>query len=530
MLLCLISTARRALAQAPDSISFQGFVTNPGGTPLNGTEVMKFKLYKNGTAVWTETHPSVTVTDGIFDVLLGSVTPLRTVAFDQPVELGITLGTEPEDPEVVPRTPLAAAPFALGMRGVYAVWADNTIMKGFNIIGGAANNSVDEGVAGATISGGGGIVSENIPYPNHVASSFGTIGGGGNNTIASGGAFATIGGGSGSTTSNSNATVAGGATNEAAGAYSTVGGGLGNEALDSWATVAGGRINKASGSRSTVPGGEFNSATGYTSFAAGYQANALHDGAFVWADRSLTGSFDSLKSTGPNQFLIRAAGGVGIGTNSPKPGVTVSRQSQAAAYQLELRNVGNITGGNFDGIAFTQHETGATELASIKVLYQNDGRPDMSFSVRDASNAIFIENETGDVGIGTTSPSQELHVNGDITAVSVTETSDARFKRNILPVIDATSRVRALQGVTFDWNQEDWPDRVFETGSQIGLIAQDVEVVVPEVVDVGDDGFYSVAYAKLVPLLIEAIKEQQAIIESQQDRLAALEARTATHQ
>jgi hypothetical protein len=72
--------------------------------------------------------------------------------------------------------------------------------------------------------------------------------------------------------------------------------------------------NSASGGSATIPGGQDNVADGDNSFAAGDGARALHDGSFVWADGSVAPTFDS---TAVNQFLIRAAGGVGIGRNDP---------------------------------------------------------------------------------------------------------------------------------------------------------------------------------------------------------------------
>jgi len=143
-------TVAQVMAQAPDSLSFQGKLTDTGGTPLNTTVSMTFKLYKNGSDVWTETQPSVQVTDGVFNVLLGSVTPLDTIAFDQPIELGIKVGT---DDEITPRTPLAAGAFALGVRGMHAEMVENDLGRTYNIIGGWLN-SVAPGVVGATIAGG----------------------------------------------------------------------------------------------------------------------------------------------------------------------------------------------------------------------------------------------------------------------------------------------------------------------------------------------------------------------------------------
>ena len=105
--LALICVSSSALAQgAPDLLSFQGRLADSTGAALDTTVGMTFKLYKDGSAVWTEVHASVTVTDGIFNVLLGGTTPLDTMAFNAPLELGIAVGM---DTEISPRTPLAAA-------------------------------------------------------------------------------------------------------------------------------------------------------------------------------------------------------------------------------------------------------------------------------------------------------------------------------------------------------------------------------------------------------------------------------------
>ncbi|MFV1980926.1 MAG: hypothetical protein ACC655_07215, partial [Rhodothermia bacterium] len=87
---------------------------------------MKLKMYKGNNAVWNENHANVPVISGGFNVILGSPTsPLDTVAFNEPIDLGITIngGTE-----LTPRTPLTSTAYALGMRGMYAVAGDD----GFN--------------------------------------------------------------------------------------------------------------------------------------------------------------------------------------------------------------------------------------------------------------------------------------------------------------------------------------------------------------------------------------------------------------
>ncbi|WP_143825114.1 tail fiber domain-containing protein [Natrinema ejinorense] len=119
----------------------------------------------------------------------------------------------------------------------------------------------------------------------------------------------TIGGGYNNHATGFEATIVGGSSNTASGERSYIGGGNGNEASARYSTTSGGDNNVASGYGAIVPGGEGNSAEGSYSYAAGRNAQARNTGAFVWADNS----GGSVASTGPNQFIVRAAGGVYFG-------------------------------------------------------------------------------------------------------------------------------------------------------------------------------------------------------------------------
>ena len=108
--------------------------------------------------------------------------------------------------------------------------------------------------------------------------------------------------------------------------------------------------------------------------------------------------------------------------------------------------------------------------------------------------------------------------------------SDRRFKQNITPIGYALDKVSRLQGVNFTWNRTAFPARNFRAGKEIGLIAQDVESVVPEVVLTDAEGYKSITYDKLTAVLIEAVKEmkqqmnsQDSIIKGQSARIKALE-------
>jgi Chaperone of endosialidase len=175
-------------------------------------------------------------------------------------------------------------PFDLRVNNVRAMrYRLNTGTSGYtnapNVIGGSSVNTVSSGVVGATIGGGGGNEIHGASVANQVNADFATVGGGQNNT--------------------------------ASGDYATVGGGYGDTASGAYATVAGGDQNIASGDYGTVPGGAYNTAGGNWSFAAGYQAHAGHQGAFVWADFSPNLTFSS---TTANQFRVRATGGAAFAT------------------------------------------------------------------------------------------------------------------------------------------------------------------------------------------------------------------------
>ncbi len=222
-----------------------------------------------------------------------------------------------------------------------------------NLIGGHGTNSVDRGAYGATVGGGG-----SSGYPNRVTDYFGTVGGGRNNQA---------GDGSGSNSDASYATVGGGWSNVASEESTTVGGGWDNVASGYIATVGGGYSNDGSGSYATVPGGYDNTAEGHYSFAAGRHAQALHRGAFVWADSTDT----PITSTTDNQFLVRASGGVvftathgallrlepntyspnliggygGNGTTSGTHGATIGGGGQSGWINRVTDHFGTVAGG-----------------------------------------------------------------------------------------------------------------------------------------------------------------------------------------
>lgn len=132
-----------------------------------------------------------------------------------------------------------------------------------------------------------------------------------------------------------------------------------------------------------------------------------------------------------------------------------------------------------------------------------------------AANGLIVQ--LGNVGIGAASPTYKLQVAGNVGATAYFYTSDSRLKKDIVDLSPAASlaNILRLQGVSFSWKSDNTPS--------VGLIAQDVERVYPELVHTDKTGIKSVEYGNLVGPLVEAIKAEQAEITALEARIAALE-------
>ncbi len=129
--------------------------------------------------------------------------------------------------------------------------------------------------------------------------------------------------------------------------------------------------------------------------------------------------------------------------------------------------------------------------------YNHYHRPDVS----DAKKVYFGQGKVViDLNSGDTNST------GNITAKNHPSTSDQRLKQNIQPLASSLSKLAQLRGVSFNWKDD-------QQDNQIGLVAQEVEKVLPEIVYTDSEGYKSIAYGKLGAVLLEAIKEQQLQID-----------------
>jgi len=276
----------------------------------------------------------------------------------------------------------------------------------------------------------------------------------------------------GNTQTGTNAIALGGNDNAASGSRSTVGGGSNNIASLAFSTVGGGDSNEASGSRSTVGGGGANGATGFASTVGGGTTNVAS------GTRSTIGGGDF--NTAPG-FDSTVPGG--------EKNEASGKYSFAAGRKAKALFDGDIVfadSNNFDFSSTAANQFFVRAIGGTTLVSGIDGAGAATFGV------VLASGSDSWAGI-----------------------SDNRFKDNIseFSVLDKLDSYRAVE---FDWRSSGIHD--------VGVIGQELEQVFPELVNSGsndgdvtsitDPGVWSVEYSKLGALALQAIKEQQTIIDS----------------
>jgi len=322
-------------------------------------------------------------------------------------------------------------------------------------------------------------------------------------------------------------------------------------------------------------------ASGYYTTSLGLYSIAKNDHSLVIGRYNDTSAVNSLFEVGngsyyggrSNAFTVLADGNVGIGTVTPALnsgyaglnivnfGYTQMRvQSKLASAGIEFTPA---SGKNYEvqadvfGSFFVYDRTASqyrflvNTNGNIGIGMTNPTRP-LSFPATLEKKISFYPGATGDVGISVSGNDLRLYsdnvnarvsfgyddytngftsrayvlasgttalvVQGNMTVNGTNYNSDARFKQHIQPLQGALEKVTALQGVQYEMRVKEFPDRNFQPGTEIGLIAQEVEKVLPELVRTDTEGYKSVDYAKLVPVLIEGVKAQQSQIQTLQEQ------------
>jgi hypothetical protein len=222
-----------------------------------------------------------------------------------------------------------------------------------------------------------------------------------------------------------------------------------------------------------------------------------NDGAFEIYDRTNNAA----------RIHIETNGYIGMGTTDP-------------SAELHVRNPGSnadllIEGGS------QQWDLAVDYSSGLFTLYQPS-----------AGLARISVNTSGNVGIGTNTITSgyKLQVNGKAIAVGGTwDPSDQRFKKNIVKIEGALEKVMKMNGKSYEFRTDEFKAFNFNSGKNFGLIAQELINVLPETVHLDSiSGYYSVNYSAIIPVLIEAIKEQNSKVDSLQKATEDLKKQDST--
>jgi hypothetical protein len=191
--------------------------------------------------------------------------------------------------------------------------------------------------------------------------------------------------------------------------------------------------------------------------------------------------------------------------------VTTISGAQASAITANTAKVSNIVqttvSGNAGSVTNGVYTTGTQTIGGAKSFSSAVNIDATTASTSKTTGALIVDGGVGIAGA--------LNVGGDIVAFA---SSDERLKDNIELISNPIEKVQSLKGVTWDWNSN--ADELQQSLPNVGVIAQDVEKILPQLVIDRDNGFKGVDYAKLTGLLIEAVKDQQKQIDELKSKLS----------
>ena len=217
------------------------------------------------------------------------------------------------------------------------------------------------------------------------------------------------------------------------------------------------------------------------------------------------------------QVLSVTSTGVGIGTLTPTNTLEVAGTVRInGTFTTGIPTSEGVYIGNYGTGRPGIEMVGATDAIIDFTTVNNDTRGRIYYAhntdsmvLRTAATDRLIINGAGNVGIGTASPTERLHVNGKILAADdITAFSDSNYKTNLEPISGAMDIIESITGYKYNMI-DDAPD----SKKHVGVLAQQVETLLPEVVHTGEDGKKSVAYGNMIALLIQGMKEMKKEIQ-----------------
>lgn len=298
-------------------------------------------------------------------------------------------------------------------------------------------------------------------------------------------------------------------------------------------------VRTSSGNQNSILGAfaGYNNKTGlrntFLGYRAGYGNTTGNDNTIVGVDagvsntiswgNTLIGRWCGNTTTGAyNTFLGTETGkNTTTGEYNLYAGVQAGRQNSTGSRNtiLGMQAGFSSTGSNnvFLGYQAGSNETGSNKL----VINATGGMP-----------LVYGDFATKQLGVGTTTlGTYTLSVNGDAFATGLWLSSDRRFKQNERRIEGALEKINQVNGIKYQFkNSQTTRERNFSKGDQLGLIAQDLKKVFPELVKEDGDGYLAVNYQGVIPVLIEAIKDLSGEVEQLKTRLSEVKSSNGSEQ
>lgn len=252
---------------------------------------------------------------------------------------------------------------------------------------------------------------------------------------------------------------------------------------------------------------------GNSGFAFGSSGTNYGEIGWIHPSRIRIKSTDNIRfyTGGAYVFEMDDEGRFGVGTEDPQRDIHVVSDNPRILLEAETSN---------PEINF---KSTGDPSAEVWALYKESSNDDLYF-LQDGTIRVALKNGANAVGIGTNNVgTYELYVQGEAYATGGWTSSDARFKDEIGGIENPLDKVLGLRGVLFSWKTGEYPDRGFPEGEHYGVIAQDAEKVLPEIVKEGPGGELAVGYSEIIPVLIESVRELKAENDALKERIAALE-------
>jgi hypothetical protein len=568
-------------ATAPRLIKFSGSLKDAAGLPQEGQATMTFSLYasqEGGESLWDESQLVNVNEEGQYTIYLGASEkdglPLNLFS----TEKAQWLGVRAEGAQEQPRVALVAAPYALKAADAdtvggkplssfvlyedlakavekirpFAVLGYPSSGKAFGNHSGATNSAFDSSF-GTEKSVGPRVVGRalrplGLELGNPSYNTYYGNGAGGSITTGYLNSFFGYGSGHANTTGGSNAffgSQSGQANTTGVGnsffglnaGYSNIAGGL-----NSFAGFMSGYYNTTGGANSFFGAGAgFSNTTGNENSFFGYNA-----GSFNTTGRSniFVGNNAGVSNTteNSNSYIGSFSDGAAGITNATAIGYQAKVTQNNSLILGSINGVNSATADTKVGIGITAPAARLDVAGAMRVYPRDESEGGLVLSNQIApsvwqfatynSGKLYIQEAgvgprmviaptTGNVGIGTAYPQYTLHVAGNVYATGNYLGSDVRMKQNISNLKYGLGEVMQLRPVSYEWKDQ------IDGQSNLGLIAQEVEPIIPELIAKAKDenGMLSLNYVGLVPVLIKAIQQQQTSLEKKDAEIASLNAR-----